>query len=363
MGRVGIYKVDLAPYSKGDSSLDRLGINSSPYRMLTVVCFLLFFTVLSFSGCSTIQQTGDHPAPVPPASKKISGGFTGCLTGAFVNGTDYIAGFEDATGRKLAVVMWYVNFTQDFPAVDCGNVSARDAVPLITWEPWKGDVPDSAYSLQNIIDGVFDTYITEWAQDAKLFSKPFFLRFAHEMNGNWYPWDGANNGSAEGPEKFISAWKHVHDLFAAAGADNVTWVWNVNAASVPDEPWNSIDKYYPGDAYVDWIGVDGYNWGLSAWQSFDSIFSSVYADIRSRYPAKPLMLGEFACAPDGGDKAAWITDAFSKIRNDYAGIKIYNWFNITKERDWQITSNEAYSAAFKSAVSDTAYFIDTAVIP
>ena len=333
---------------------------------LTVVCFLLLFSFPLFFGCASIQQTGDHPAPTPATSQKISGTFTGCLTGAFVNGSDYIAEFEDVTGRKLAVVMWYTNFTQDFPRSECDNVSARDGVPCITWEPWKGEVPDSAYSLQNIIDGNFDTYITAWAQDAKSFSKPLFLRFAHEMNGNWYPWDGYHNGAAEGPAKFISAWKHVHDIFENAGTDNVTWVWNVNAASSPGETWNSIENYYPGDAYVDWIGIDGYNWGSylsTAWQSFDSIFSSVYADIRARYPTNPIMIGEFACAPDGGDKAAWITDAFSKIKTSYSSVKLYNWFNITKERQWQITSDNTYKTAFKNAISDAAFFIDTAVIP
>ena len=75
------------------------------------------------------------------------------------------------------------------------------------------------------------------------------------------------------------------------------------------------------------------------------------------------MIGEFACAPDGGDKAAWITDAFSKIKTSYSSVKLYNWFNITKERQWQITSDNTYKTAFKNAISDAAFFIDTAVIP
>ena len=365
MGRAGICKI-----RKPDSVCNVKGVRFQrrPFNILLIMPAIILLLIFCANfGCSRIEQTGDHSggeAILEP--KKISGSFSGCLTGAFIGGNDYIAEFEEATGRKLAVVMWYTNFTQDFPRSDCDNVSARNGIPCITWEPWKGLVPDSAYCLQNIIDGDFDTYITTWAQGAKAFSKPLFLRFAHEMNGNWYPWDGAHNGSAEGAAEYISAWKHVHDIFDANGTNNVTWVWNVNATSSPDETWNSVENYYPGDAYVDWIGIDGYNWGSSSssvWRDFGSIFSSVYTVIKARYPTKPIMIGEFACAPDGGDKAVWITDAFSKIKSSYSSVKVYNWFNITKEREWEVTSNISYKTAYKSAISDTTFFIDTATIP
>jgi len=314
-------------------------------------------------GCARIEQTGGGGGGDDPVPQKFSGDFTGCYTGAFTNGNDYISGFESATGRKLAVVMWFKSFAQDFPSLECSQVWARGSVPCITWEPWKGSVPDSDYTLQKIADGEFDAYISKWALDAKAFGHPFFLRFAHEMNGNWYPWDGAHNGLSEAPAKYIAAWKHVHGLFNAAGVLNVTWVWSVISESVPDETWNSIGNYYPGDAYVDWIGIDGYNWGGSAWQTFDQIFSSVYSQIRSSYPLKPVMIGEFASAPDGGDKAAWITDAFSKIKSNYSGIKLFNWFNITKERDWTVADSASYETAYKAAVAETSYFLDNVVLP
>ena len=115
--------------------------------------------------------------------------------------------------------------------------------------------------------------ITARAQAVKTFGQKFFLRWGHEMNGNWYPWDGANNGAnLAATTTFISAYRHIHDLFVAAGATNALWVFCPNVDSVPGDSWNQWQNYYPGDAYVDWMGFDGYNWGTvqttSTWQTF-----------------------------------------------------------------------------------------------
>jgi beta-mannanase len=177
------------------------------------------------------------------------------------------------------------------------------------------------------------------------------------MNGNWYVWDGYHNGQSSGPAKYIAAWKHIHNIFNSASATNVKWVWSPNHTSTPDESWNQAVNYYPGDDYVDWIGIDGYNWGQGSWQTFAQIFSSAYATFESY--GKPLMISEFACATDESyRKADWITDAFSKIENTYSKIRIFVWFNQNKERDWRISSSSSASNAFKNAVSDT-YFLES----
>ena len=114
------------------------------------------------------------------------------------------------------------------------------------------------------------------------------------MNGNWYPWAGANNGGANGgPAKYIAAYRHVHDLFVADGATNVYWVWCPLVADVPAEAWNHWTNYYPGDAYVDWVGLDAYNWGNSSscctWQSFTELVTDLYNDYAGK---KPIILPE-----------------------------------------------------------------------
>lgn len=176
------------------------------------------------------------------------------------------------------------------------------------------------------------------------------------MNGNWYPWDGEHNGGAAGPEKYKRAWQYIYNVKQALNADNVKLVWCVNNTSQPAASWNTLSAYYPGDQYVDWIAMDGYNWGYDGWQSFDAVFGDVYQTLAS-LSQKPLMIGEFAAAEQGGDKAAWITDAFARVKNDCPRIKLFCWFNIDKERDWRVESSDASKAAFRNALQDD-YFSD-----
>src|SRR6202021_2452613 len=110
-----------------------------------------------------------------------------------------------------------------------------------------------SFTLASIIAGDYDAYITNWATAAKAWGHPFFLRFAHEMNGNWYPWAASVNGNTAG--EYIQAWQHVHNIFVSVGATNATWVWCVNVVAGMPTP---IGQVYPGDNYVDWLALDGY---------------------------------------------------------------------------------------------------------
>jgi beta-mannanase len=265
----------------------------------------------------------------------LSGNFSGCAVGAF----------QPIIGRNLAVVLWYVHWTNPFPLEDVNIVHANGSIPLITWEPW---ITHPLGTLEAIASGSHETYVREFLQAARDWGKPIFLRFAHEMNGNWYPWDGFHNGSD--PEKYKKAWLYIYNVRKELGADNVSLVWCPNNTNQPNASWNTISAYYPGDEYVDWIGMDGYNWGYGRWQSFDSVFKSIYQELTSA-THKPLMIGEFASAEHGGSKADWIKDALSRIKTDYPQIKVLCWFNTNKERDWRIDSSLAAQAAFQQAIS------------
>jgi beta-mannanase len=178
------------------------------------------------------------------------------------------------------------------------------------------------------------------------------------MNGNWYPWAGANNGGADagvsgGPAKYVAAWRHVHDLFVKAGATSVIWVWCINAGDVPGDAWNHWTNYYPGDDYVDWVGIDAYNWGSSSsccvWTAFADLVDAPYQDYAAK---KPILLPETASAEVGGDKAAWINDMHQLIKAQYTDIKGVVWFDINKETDWRIASSPAALAAYKAMAQD-----------
>jgi len=310
-----------------------------------IICL---FAILLCTGCGT-----------SPTTKQPTTTIAGCYIGAFVNGIADTPNFETMIGRNLAVNMWYIDWNTSFPSTECDTVNDHGGVPMITWEPSL----NTTNTLEAISNGNYNSYITTFAQDAKNWGNLVYLRFAHEMNGNWYPWDGYHNGESSGPARYISAWKHIHDIFTSVEATNVAFVWSPNHISVPNESWNEAVGYYPGDDYVDWIAIDGYNWGNGNWQTFDQIFSAIYATFESY--GKNMMVGEFACATDEAEnKADWITDAFYEIKDNYPEIKIFNWFNIKKYEasagkivDWRVESSSNSENAFKRAVGDS-YFIE-----
>lgn len=288
------------------------------------------------------------------AADMLSGDFTGCAIGAYVNGMENLTGFQAMAGRKLAVVLFYVHWQEPFPTQEVDAVHANGSVPLLTWEPW---ITHELGTLEAIASGSYESYVRQFMQAAKDWGKPLFLRFAHEMNGNWYPWDGAHNGEAAAAERYKQAWRYIYNVRQTLEADNVKLVWCPNNRDIPDASWNRAAQYYPGDDYVDWIGMDGYNWGHGSWEAFGVVFSDIYAGLTG-LTQKPLMLGEFACAQDGGDKGAWITDALSKIKSDHPRIKAFCWFNIDKERDWRVNSTPSAEAAFRDAIGDS-YFLES----
>lgn len=206
-----------------------------------------------------------------------------------------------------------------------------------------------------------------------------FLDFGNEMNAEWSIHSGSNNGGGEttgygdplvpdGPERFIDAWRHVHHIFSAVGAGNISWVFAPNAANVPWYEWNHMENYYPGDEYVDWLGLDGYNFGTagsswgSRWITFEEIFNPPsYRQLEmlmESYPGKPFVIAEMASTEEGGNKATWILDAYNVIKEQFPRIHAVNWFNINKETDWRFDSSPESLAAFQQALLDE-YYLNT----
>ncbi|MBU0502165.1 MAG: hypothetical protein KJ811_02845 [Candidatus Margulisbacteria bacterium] len=321
---------------------------------------LLIIIMINLNSCNTASRTKVQEVTTTQPNTSTTttssptttlGPTSGCYIGAFVNGHSNINTFETMIGKNLAVNMWYINWDCPFPSADCDVAFNEGGVPMLTWEPHER-------TLESISAGDYDPYITTFAQTAKSWEKLVYIRLAHEMNGNWYDWSGFKSGGTSGPAKYIAAWQHVHGIFQSVGATNVKFVWNPNHASIPNETWNEANDYYPGDSYVDWIGLDGYNWGGATWTDFDGIFGAIYTAFASY--DKPIAICEFASAPGttAAAKANWISDAFSKIKNNYPKIKIFCWFNINKERDWRIESSTESANAYKEVIKDT-YFLET----
>jgi hypothetical protein len=254
--------------------------------------------------------------------------------------------------KKPGIVMWYLDWKLAFPAEACQKLNAMGILPHLVWEPWFfGD--NTAIKHADILAGKWDKYITQFAKDAAAYGKPVMIRWGHEMNGNWYPWSGAQNGNSA--ESYVKTYRYVYDLMKKNGATNLIWVWCPNNDSVPNEPWNEVTKYYPGDNYVDWVGIDGYNFGTSQswshWVSVDEAFSTIYGKLQEKFPGKPVIIAEFGCSSSGGDKAIWIKDFFAKIRTRYPNVKAWVWFNINKETDWRFSSDETSRKAFMAELA------------
>ena len=246
-------------------------------RNIRNVLFLLFPVLLSFlTGCQSTKMKYPENAG------------QGVLLGIFQEGSQadlsFVNQYEEKIEKGFASVMWYVDWSSTFPMEDAQRVSDAGYMPHITWEPWYFDNPEKI-KLDNILSGEWDEYIKGWAADAASFGKPLLIRWGHEFNGNWYPWSVAQNG--ENPQQYINAYRRVHDAFVAAGADNVMWIWCANGNSVPNEAWNVASKAYPGDDYVDWIGIDGYN--FSGTDSFKTLFSKSYQTFVTGF-SKPIMI-------------------------------------------------------------------------
>ncbi len=320
------------------------------------------------SSTLTVEQT-QTSAPTPTlAPTPDYASWLGVYFGVFQGGQDV----EQQLGQKFAIQLYYHQWDSPFNAGAFSSNLKNGWITESTWE-YKATLTgvDDPYALQPlkaIIDGKKDDYIREFAHDAGAFGQPLFLRWGHEMNGDWYIWSGTKNGGAtldkygdplkpDGPELFVDAYRHIHDIFNEEKATNVLWVWcpNILMEGKLGEAWNEIGNYYPGDEYVDWLCMDGYNWGASqswsSWQTFDQVFAPTYTRLQQISPTKPIIIGEFASSDKGGDKAAWVTDAFQKISSVYPQIRAIVWFNIDKETDWRMNSSPAVFDVFKKELA------------
>jgi len=244
---------------------------------------------------------------------------------------------------KPASVMWFTRFGGNFPESEVSYLWSQGYVAQVTWEPmdWRGEeIP-----LQAVIDGKWDEYLDTYAQAAAKQNIPFMLRWGHEFNGDWYPWSLAKNGNTAA--QFAAAFRHIVDRFRKAGAHKVQFVWCYNNEGVP----KSLDPFdaYPGDDYVDWVGIDGYNFGRSQswskWSSFEQVFGAAYALAVKRAPGKPIVIGEMASSEVGGNKTEWLKEMFAVLPR-YPQIRALTWFDINKETNWAVNSSDEVYLAF-----------------
>ncbi|HSW80135.1 MAG TPA: glycosyl hydrolase [Candidatus Saccharimonadales bacterium] len=271
-----------------------------------------------------------------------------------------IANRESLIGRKFVIHQKYYDFTNTFPGSSEQDDIVNGRIPLDTWQPQlAGGAQLTANEDAAIAAGTYDSTIITRAQAIKTFGHPIFIRFGHEMNGNWYPWSANNNNND--PSQYVAAWRHVHDIFVQQGATNAVWVWCPNIEDAPNQAWNHWTNYYPGDSYVDWVGIDGYNWGdtqsFSSWKSFANAFGNGTSGVYNDYATvKPIMIAETASAesgaPVGTSKGQWITDMAASIQSTFPNVEAFVWFDttsVTNDKQWPIDTSAGSQSAYVSA--------------
>lgn len=257
--------------------------------------------------------------------------------------------YEQSLDIKFTHHKWYLNWDQPFhlPAAQLFHSQGRTLE--VTWQPWIQGV---GIAFGDIASGEYDTYIRTFARDVRAWNHPMLIAIAPEMDGWWSPW-AINGEPGRTSTDFIQGYRRIVNLFREEGVSNVSWVWSPNV----QQP-NSPNRYrhtelYPGDEYVTYMGLDGYNWGTQSggsWESFSQVFRYSY-DGLLEISSKPILLMEVASAEQGGSKADWIRDMFFQLPN-FPRIVGFTWFNRNRERDWRIHSSDTAKAAFKQGAAD-----------
>ncbi|MFF9982060.1 glycoside hydrolase family 26 protein [Streptomyces erythrochromogenes] len=239
---------------------------------------------------------------------------------------------------------WNEGYRRD--AVDAAY--QQGAVPLLTWEPWgsvAAGTEQPQYALAEISNGRHDAYIRRFAQDVKAHGRPVIVRFAHEMNGTWFPWAERRNGNSAG--EYVEAWRHVHDIFTEVGVRNVAWQWSPNILRTVEKV--RLQPLYPGDEYVDIIGLSGYSkHEMRAADVFEPALKEMQAFTR-----RPVLIAETGARP-GDDKALWIADFFTWLRGrpDVIG---FVWFERSVEQggkhDWRFAETPETQNAFRGGLA------------
>ena len=314
-------------------------------RKLVVVLLALVSGCALLSGCATplawkpsamSTRLPTVPHPVATSVSTTSGMLIGAYEGNNPRSWSGMAEFGSVTGVAPRIALYYSNWLSGFNTTFAQTAQSHGAYVFDQIQP-------TGVTLASIAAGDSDKYLNSFAGEVRTYGHPVILSFAHEMNGNWYAW-GAGRTS---PHDFIAAWRHIVQLFRDDGVSNATWVWSVNSTNVG--PGGSLRKWWPGAAWVNWVGVDGYYY--AAGDSYNSVFGRTIAQIRT-FSHAPVMISETAVGVTS-DRESQIAGLLAGIRSDHVFSLI--WFDQSQNRgfyhqDWRLEDDHAALAAFKAAL-------------
>lgn len=331
-------------------------------RVRTALAACALSGVLALSGCSVLGEdsggssdTGqqgkagadaeaspeaDVPYDVVPLLKPGKKYFGAAVEGA-PNSMKGLDTYTKMVGKQPNLIEYYAAWGDGFDATGVRNAWREGAMTLMSWEPFDTPIAD-------IAAGKSDAYIKEYATAVRKLNLPVVISFADEFNGHWEKW-GTKNVT---PEAYVAAWRHIHETFIDVGASNVIWAWSPNIVN----PVKSVqlEPYYPGDAYVDWVGLIGY-WTIEEDGAFDSVFGATRDQVRT-FTKKPMILLETA-AMAGERRRADIRNLFAGVTADDDMLG-FVWFNHKKRADWRLEASPLALKEFKRLAADDGFGFD-----
>jgi hypothetical protein len=248
-----------------------------------------------------------------------------------------VASFAKMAGRQPNLAGYYSGWAQPFDMAFARLVHQHGVIPFIQIDPTDA-------SVAAIAAGTYDEYLRAYAGRVRDFGHAIVIGFGHEMNAPWYSWGYGHTA----PGTFVAAWRHVVTLFRGQGAQNVTWLWTLQA----DEPGTGpVQDWWPGAQYVTWVGIDGYY--VPRWDTFSRVFGPTIHQVR-RITGKPILLSETAVSPKL-NQFAKIVDLFNNVRSQ--NVLGLVWFDVDQQpngpyqQDWQIGSNSQAQVAFREGLA------------
>lgn len=306
----------------------------------------------------TLVEPAAPPHQAVPATRKLPSAPTRAAIlasrqhfGLYTATDTEAAELQSSLARETTMRGYFKGWDTGFDRNAVIEAWADKQLPVMTWEsrPLSGTSDDTDYSLARIAAGDFDSYLTTYARSVTALGLPLAIRFDQEMNGNWYRWSEfeSTNGTKKGD--YVAAWRHIHDIFQAQGANSlVTWVWSPNRIDNLGR-YPAIDGYYPGDDYVDWVGMTGYFRPGDKDPTFAGTYDKTLAALHRVAPSKHVLLSEVGATEDGGKKAAWTQSFFAGLAQ-HPEVVGFLWFNYAVSEnghtnDWRIDSSPAVFAA------------------
>jgi hypothetical protein len=304
-------------------------------RLVTLLAVALAVAALVGASVRLIPSSHSSPpahASLPPTLASYLGVFEPGAPPAY----DPIADFAAAAGRQPSLVGYYSGWAQPFDTSFAQTLYQHDEIPFVQIDPTDA-------SVAAIANGTYDDYLRSYADSVRDFAHAVAIGFGHEMNAYWYSW-GYKQTS---PATFVAAWRHLVTLFRSAGADNVTWVWTIQADESGTRP---IAAFWPGAQYVTWVGIDGYYYHPT--DTFASVFGQTIDQVRT-LTSEPVLLSETAVGPAAGQS--------DKIGDLFRGMAAYKtlglvWFDKaqhggTLHQDWRIEDSGPAETFFQLAVA------------